>query len=67
MVLTYLPQYLSIYRNSLTEMHVLSDSLSVAKERRLMVLDQVQSEPLESKSAYQLVTRKQVSLKFSGS
>jgi len=42
-------------------MDVLSDCLAIAKEKRLMVLDKIGNDFSESKSAYQLVTRRQVS------
>lgn len=41
---------------------MLSDCLSIAKNKRVMVLDKIESSsPSESKSAYQLMTRKAVS------
>ncbi|XP_067942006.1 mediator of RNA polymerase II transcription subunit 17-like isoform X2 [Watersipora subatra] len=45
---------------ALTEMNVLSDCLAIAKEKRFMVLDQIASDTKpETKSGYQLMSRKQ--------
>ena len=42
-------------------MNVLSDCLAIAKEKRVMVLDQIASDVKpETKSGYQLISRKQV-------
>lgn len=45
-------------RSALTEVCVLADVLAVAKDKRYMVLDPVQQEPLETKSMAQIYARK---------
>ncbi|XP_044748120.1 mediator of RNA polymerase II transcription subunit 17 [Coccinella septempunctata] len=45
-------------RSALTEVCVLADVLAIAKDKRYMVLDPVQQEPLETKSMAQIYARK---------
>lgn len=45
-------------RNSFQEICVLADVLAIAKEKRYMVLDPVQQEPLETKPMVQIYARK---------
>ncbi|KAL0267365.1 UNVERIFIED_CONTAM: hypothetical protein PYX00_009654 [Menopon gallinae] len=45
-------------RNALTEVCVLSDVLAIAKEKKYMVLDPVQQEPMETKPMAQIYVRK---------
>ncbi|KAG6445649.1 mediator of RNA polymerase II transcription subunit 17 [Manduca sexta] len=45
-------------RNALTEVCVLADVLNIAKEKRYMVLDPVQPEPVESRQMVQVYGRK---------
>lgn len=47
-------------RASLTEMSVLLDVLNIVKEKRYMVLDPVQTDPPESKTAMHLLSKKKV-------
>jgi len=48
-------------------MNVLSDCLSMAREKRVMVLDQIQNDSAENRAtAYQLVARKQVTMWWPG-
>lgn len=56
---------LSSYRSSLTEMNVLSDCLSIAKNKNVMVLDKIESSTsADSKTPYLLSTRKVVHILF---
>lgn len=45
-------------RNTLQEVCVLADVLAIAKEKRYLVLDPVQQEPLETKPMVQIYARK---------
>lgn len=45
-------------RNALQEVCVLADVLAIAKEKRYLVLDPVQQEPLETKPMVQIYARK---------
>ncbi|CAG5058845.1 unnamed protein product [Parnassius apollo] len=45
-------------RNALTEVCVLADVLSIAKEKRYMVLDPIQAEPVDSRPMVQVYGRK---------
>lgn len=45
-------------RNALQEVCVLADVLAIAKEKRYLVLDPVQQEPLEIKPMVQIYARK---------
>ncbi|XP_072938995.1 mediator of RNA polymerase II transcription subunit 17 isoform X2 [Epargyreus clarus] len=45
-------------RNTLTEVCVLADVLSIAKEKRYMVLDPIQAEPIENRPMVQVYGRK---------
>lgn len=45
-------------RNALQEVCVLADVLTIAKEKRYLVLDPVQQEPLETKPMVQIYARK---------
>lgn len=45
-------------RNTLQEICVLADVLAIAKEKRYLVLDPVQQEPLETKPMVQIYARK---------
>ncbi|OWR49327.1 mediator of RNA polymerase 2 transcription subunit 17 [Danaus plexippus plexippus] len=45
-------------RNALTEVSVLADVLSIAKEKRYMVLDPIQADPIESRPMVQVYGRK---------
>ncbi|KPI96851.1 Mediator of RNA polymerase II transcription subunit 17 [Papilio xuthus] len=45
-------------KNALTEVSVLADVLSIAKEKRYMVLDPIQAEPVDSRPMVQVYGRK---------